>query len=139
MLHDREGDIYASWASLPGDNFHVLERAMNDRAVADGGALSSVIAKLDFLSSAPSSGSPSPKREARQAVLRLRFSSAEVRAPRRSGCARPAKTVSLRVVEVVELNPPAGVEPVRWRLRSPRPAEAGRGWPSEARSGEGRR
>ena len=24
VVHDREGDIYASWASLPGDNFHVL-------------------------------------------------------------------------------------------------------------------
>ena len=116
VVHDREGDIYASWASLPGDNFHVLARAMHDRAVAGGGTLSSVMAKLDFVSTRTIELLATPKREARQAVLSLRFSSAEVVRPDGPDARGLPKTVSLRVVEVVELNPPAGVEPVRWRL-----------------------
>ena len=116
VVHDREGDIYASWASLPGDNFHVLARAMHDRAVAGGGTLSSMMAKLDFVSTRTIELLATPKREARQAVLSLRFSSAEVVRPDGPDARGLPKTVSLRVVEVVELNPPAGVEPVRWRL-----------------------
>ena len=39
-VSDREADIYAKWARLPGSGFHVLTRAMHDRATADGGRLS---------------------------------------------------------------------------------------------------
>jgi hypothetical protein len=116
VVHDREGDIYASWASLPDANFHVLARAMHDRAVAGGGTLSSVMAKLDFVSTRTIELLATPKRAARQAVLSLRFSSAEVVRPDGPDARGLQKTVSLRVVEVIELNPPAGVEPVRWRL-----------------------
>jgi hypothetical protein len=116
VAHDREGDIYASWASLPGGDFHVLGRAMHDRAVAGGAALSSVMAKLDFVSTRAIDLLATPKREARQAVLSLRFSSAEVVRPDGPDARGLPKTVSLRVVEVVELNPPEGVEPARWRL-----------------------
>ena len=119
VVHDREGDIYASWASLPGDNFHVLARAMHDRAVAGGGTLSSVMAKLDFVSTRTIELLATPKREARRAVLSLRFSSAEVVRPDGPDARGLPKTVSLRVVEVVELNPPAGVEPVRCACSPP--------------------
>jgi Transposase DDE domain len=116
VVHDREGDIYAGWASLPGENVHVLGRAMHDRAVVGGGTLSGVMAKLDFVSTRLVALLATPKREARLAMLSLRFSSAEVVRPDGPDARGQRKTVPLQVVEVIELNPPAGVEPVRWRL-----------------------
>jgi hypothetical protein len=116
VVHDREGDIYSSWARLPGENFHVLGRAMHDRAVAGGGTLTSLMAKLDFVATRTIDLLATPKRAARQAVLSLRFSSVEVLRPDGPDAGGLPKTVSLRLVEVVERNPPKGVEPVRWRL-----------------------
>jgi len=115
-VSDRESDIYASWASLPDENFHVLARLMHDRAVVGGGTLSSVLAKLDFVSTRTIDLLATPKREARQAVLSLRFTSVEVLRPDGPDACGLPKAVSLRLIEVVERNPPEGVEPVRWRL-----------------------
>lgn len=41
-ISDRESDIYAKWARVPGEGFHVLTRAMHDRPVQGGGKLSTV-------------------------------------------------------------------------------------------------
>lgn len=116
VVHDREGDIYTSWASLPGENVHVLARAMHDRAVAGGGTLSGALAKLDFVSTRSIDLLATPKREARRAVLSLRFCSVEVLRPDGPDACGLPKTVSLRLIEVVERNPPEGVDPVHWRL-----------------------
>jgi len=36
VVGDRESDIYAQWASVPEDGFHMLTRAMNDRRLTGG-------------------------------------------------------------------------------------------------------
>lgn len=36
VVSDREGDIYPSWARLPGVGFHVLNRVMSDRRLVGG-------------------------------------------------------------------------------------------------------
>jgi hypothetical protein len=56
------------------------------------------------------------KRAARQPRLSLRFGAVEVLPPDRPDAKGLPKTVSLTLVEVVEHTPPAGVEPVHWRL-----------------------
>ena len=127
VVHDREGDIYASWATLPGENVHVLARAMHDRAVAGGGTLSGALAKLDFVSTRTVESLATPKREARQAVLSLRFGSVEVLRPDGPDARDLPKTLSLRIVEAIERNPPAGVEPVHWRCHQPRRRRHGGG------------
>jgi hypothetical protein len=35
VIDDREGDIYAKWASVAEQNFHLLTRSMHDRALSD--------------------------------------------------------------------------------------------------------
>ena len=110
IVSDREGDIYTVWASLPGENVHVLGRVMHDRAVAGGGTLASVLAKLDFVSTRTIELIATPTREARQAVLSLRFTTVEVLRPDGPDSRGLPKTVSLRLVEA------PGVEPVHWRL-----------------------
>ena len=39
VINDREGEFFAHWALTPGDNVHLLTRAMHDHALADGRTL----------------------------------------------------------------------------------------------------
>mgnify|MGYP001163224372 CR=1 FL=1 len=131
VVADRESDIYTGWATLPGENFHLLSRVMHDRAVVGGGTLSSAAATWPFIDTRTIDLLATPKRAARRAVLSLRFGAVDVLRPDGPDARDLPKTVSLRLVEVVELDardrlqelrqvverdPPGGVEPVHWRL-----------------------
>lgn len=116
VVADRESDIYAEWATLPGENFHLLTRVMHDRAVVEGGTLASVAAGLSFDATRTVDLSATPSRAARSAVLGLGFRTVEIRRPDRPGIKGLAKSVRLTLVEVIERTPPAGVEAVHWRL-----------------------
>lgn len=116
VVADRESDIYAEWAQIPGENFHLLTRVMHERAVAGGGTLSSLAANLPFAATRTLDLPATHKREARQAVLSLRFGAADVLKPHRKGPRHLPAKVSLRFVDVIERDPPSGVEPVHWRL-----------------------
>lgn len=116
VVADRESDIYAEWATVPGDNFHLLTRVMHDRAVVAGGTLASVAAGLSFETTRTVDLSATPSRAARSAVLSLGFRTVEIRRPERPGIKGLPKSVRLTLVEVLERTPPAGVEAVHWRL-----------------------
>src|ERR1035441_5678847 len=116
VVADRESDIYAEWAMLPGDNFHLLTRVMHDLCVAGGGTLRSVAAHWPFVATRTVDLLTTHKRVARQAELSLRFGAVEVLRPSGVGMAQLPKTVPLRFIEVIERTPPEGVEPVHWRL-----------------------
>ncbi|WP_258582275.1 IS4 family transposase [Mesorhizobium sp. AR02] len=116
IVADRESDIYAEWATLPGGNVHLLTRVMHDRAVAGGGTLSSVTAALPFVAARRLELLATHKRAARSTQVSLRFSKVEVCRPDNPGARDLPKTVTLNLVEVVELGPPAAAEPVHWRL-----------------------
>jgi hypothetical protein len=116
VVADRESDIYAEWATLPGENFHLLTRAMHDRPVAGGGTLSSAAAKLLFVATRSVELRATPKRAARAAVLSLRWGTVEVLRPNGPDAKGLPKTVSLTLVDVIERDPPESVEPVHWRL-----------------------
>jgi Transposase DDE domain len=114
-VSDRESDIYALWARLPEANFHVLARAMHDRALADGGTLSTapglhtgddrvvtLRARVD--------------RQKRDAKLRIRFGRVALARPKQTPEPDLPECITLTLVEVTERNPPAGAEPIEWRL-----------------------
>jgi len=116
VVADRESDIYAEWATIPGDNFHLLTRARHDRAVAGGGTLASVAERLPVAGTRTIELAATAQRAARRAVLDLRFGQVEVLRPDSPDTKGLPKTVSLTLVEVIERDPPEGVEPVHWRL-----------------------
>lgn len=116
VVADRESDIYAEWAMLPGEKFHLLTRVMHDRAVAGGGTLSGAVAKRPFVATRTIDLLATPTRAARRAVLSLRFCTVDVLRPDGPDAKGLAKSVSLTLVEVVEREPPEGAEPVCWRL-----------------------
>ncbi len=117
VVDDREADIYAKWASVPTVQCHLLTRAMSDRNLADGATLFAAPAGFAVagrrqieLPARP------PSRAGRAAGVELRFGEVEIRRPAtKHNRALPA-TVRLRLVEVREIAPPEGVEPLHWRL-----------------------
>ena len=119
VVADREADIYASWASVPAANVHLLGRAMSDRLLAGGGTVFTAAAAF------PVAGRRSielrshdlahPKRTA---VVELRYGEVAICRPRNESDHDLPPTVRLRLVDVREVDPPEGVEPLHWRLLS---------------------
>jgi len=117
IIDDREGDIYQKWARLPDARTHLLTRASRDRSLADGGRLFPTLAGFPeahrFMLDLPARQA---KREARQACMALRFGRVRIRRP--VACSDPAapQEIELFAVEVREVEPPGGEEPILWRL-----------------------
>jgi hypothetical protein len=117
VVADREADIYPQWGSVPEANFHLLTRAMSDRSLVGGGMLFAAAAEF------PVAGrrkielpARDPGRPKRTAVVELRYGEVEICRPRDEHDRSLPPTVRLRLVEVREVDPPAGVEPLHWRL-----------------------
>lgn len=115
VIGDRESDIYEKWARLPEPGFHILTRARNDRTTSEG--------KLSTASLQPAGTAlvelrAEPGRPARTAKLAARFGRVRLKRPdhlARLSSALPEE-IEVSLVEVVELDPPADVEPIVWRL-----------------------
>lgn len=120
VVSDREGDIYPSWARLPGVGFHVLNRVMSDRRLV--GAAKGVTlytAASGFVLAGTRTialQARLPARAARKAEVEIRFGDVEIARPVNEKDRDLAQTVRLRLIEVREPNPPAGVEALHWRL-----------------------
>lgn len=121
-VSDRESDIYAKWAWLPHDNFHILTRAMHDRVIEEGGGK---------LSSAPltSAGETDvelrarPGRPARTARLKAGYGRVTLKRPKNTCEDDLPETVTVSFVEVAEVDAPVGSEPILWRLLTTHPVE----------------
>jgi len=117
VVADREADIYPNWASVPEANFHLLGRAMSDRQLVGGGTLFAAAAAF------PVAGrrrielpARDPGRPKRTAVVELRYGEVEICRPRDESDRGLPPTVRLRLIDVREVNPPEGAEPLHWRL-----------------------
>lgn len=125
VIDDREGDIYEKWARLPDARTHLLTRASRDRNLADGGGLFRTLAGLPeahrFMLDLPAR---TGKRSARTARMAVRFG--RVRICRPGACSDPQapREIELFAIEVRDLNPPAGEEPICWRLLTTHPVES---------------
>jgi hypothetical protein len=114
---DRESDIFAAWATVPKENFHLITRSMHDRRLANGESLYATAERFAFtttrLIALPERDL---KRSARLAKLSLRFGKIEMARPHHSRDRDLPKSVPLTFVEVIERDPPRGTAPVHWRL-----------------------
>jgi hypothetical protein len=117
VVDDRESDIYAKWASVPQAGFHMLTRTMKDRRLVRGGMLFAAAAGFPVAGqrkvALPARDPGKPKRTATVAV---RYGEVEICRPEQEPDRSLPKTVRLRVIEAGEVDPPAGVEPLHWRL-----------------------
>jgi hypothetical protein len=115
VIDDREGDIYAKWASVAGPNFHLLTRSMHDRVLANGASMYATAASLPIADAATINLMARADRPARTAKLALRFGSVTLKRPQGTSRDLP-ETVALTLIEVVECEPPAEIEPLHWYL-----------------------
>lgn len=115
VIGDRESDIYSAWSQFPEGKFHLLSRSMQDRALLGGGSLDATVASFPVASCRSLEVVERAGRPVRRAKLELRFGEVTIKRPHRCDAALP-HGVSLRVVEVSELDPPAGQQALRWCL-----------------------
>jgi len=120
VVEDREGDIYECFAFKPA-NVEKLVRAAQDRLLAD--QKTHLFAVADQWSEAGQMTVELPAipgRKARTAVLSVRFGEVEIAKPKNRKCDAGArelpKTVTVRMVDAREIDPPPGEEPAHWRL-----------------------
>lgn len=113
VIDDREGDIYAKWASVSAANFHLLTRSMHDRVLAGGSSMYATVASWPLADTTTLDVVARAGRPARKARLALRFGQVTLKRPQGASRDLP-ETVELALVEVVEVDPPAGVEPLHW-------------------------
>jgi hypothetical protein len=129
VVNDREGDFFAHWALTPDDNVYLLSRAMHDHALVDGGTLYQAVERTCFCDKAVIDLPQRMDRRGRQAHLSMRFGTVVLKRPARPGVEGLPEGVEVSFVEVVELHPPKGAEPVHWLLLTTHPiATAADAW-----------
>jgi hypothetical protein len=116
VVNDREGDFYAHWVRTPQDNVHLLSRVMHDHGLVKGGTLRKAVKCVAFCAKAVIELPKRIDRRVRKAHLSLRFGAVVLKRPRNTLEKDLPESVALNFVEVVELHPPKGAEPVHWLL-----------------------
>jgi hypothetical protein len=127
VIGDRESDIYGLFAGRP-DNVELVVRAAQDRTLANGTGLKQADAGWEPLVGclvavaarpAGAKGGPQPARTAR---VEVRAGTIDVLRPRGRRANRlDPEQITLGLVVVSEIDAPAGVEPLLWRLSTTLP------------------
>jgi hypothetical protein len=120
MVADRESDIYDLFARRP-ETVHLLCRSAQDRALADGGLLSERCAGWAERERRRISVPPRGSRRERLAEVAVRFGQVSLRRPQTAVARSLPASITLSVVDVHEIDPPAGHERLHWRLFTTHP------------------
>jgi hypothetical protein len=121
LLADRESDIYEQWALLPEPGFDLLTRACKDRRLADGTAMFATARSWLAVASYVFDITARKNRPERQARMQVRFGTVTITKPKTCRTENMPKTITLQLVEVMEVGAPKGQEPVLWRLLTTAP------------------
>jgi hypothetical protein len=114
VIADRESDIYAAFARRP-PGAHLIVRAAQDRSLEDDGRLFATADGLPEAGRTKLDLPAKPGRSARQATLTARFCPITLKRPRNRIAEGLPETLTLNLVDLREVDPPAG-ETVHWRL-----------------------
>ena len=119
---DREADIYEFLDEALGQGIDFIVRAARDRKLeAEQGKLFTTLRQMPVQQRYKLRLQRHPDREAREAVVELRYGTVTLVAPKRAQTEHPWLTV--QGVEVYEPHPPPGQKAVHWRLLTSRPVE----------------
>jgi hypothetical protein len=116
IIGDRESDIFAAYASVPEQRFHVIARSMHDRKLADGTGLYAASVRMAVVDEAWIALPARTQRPERLAHLELRFATVSLARPQTKFLRHLPESLPMTVVHVREPNSPAGSEPLHWRL-----------------------
>lgn len=119
MVADSEADIFQLWAWLPGEGHDLLIRSARDRRLLGGGKL---YGATDAWPVAPLAGRREIElreragRRPRRMTLEIRHGEVALRRPDVVADDGLPASVTLRAVDVREVDAPAGNVPLHWRL-----------------------
>jgi hypothetical protein len=116
MVADREADLYALWARVPGPGVDVLGRVHHDRLLVGGGSLASVARQWRLADTRSMTLRERQDRPEREARVELRFGAITIARPRDADAGDLPEQVELSMIELSEPAAPPGAEPVAWRL-----------------------
>src|SRR3954470_19067829 len=117
IIADRESDFYDQWARVPAPQVHLLGRVMQDRLLLGGGHLFTAAETWPEADRRQVKVDEHRRDHAgRTALLALRFGSVTVRRPRTCRDRSLPKSLRLSLIQLDEVEPPAGAEPICWRL-----------------------
>ena len=111
LISDRESDFYEHWALVPGPCFDVLARAGRDRRSADGTMMLTTARRWDASGCYVFDVVARTDRARRQARMEVRFGAVTIAKPKTCKTKDMPQTITLNLVEVVEVGAPARVEP----------------------------
>src|ERR1700730_13324471 len=120
-LGDRESDIFALYASAAEQRFHVIARRMHDRTLADDVGLYAASEGMAVVDQRAIVLPARAQRTERVALLGLRFGAANLARPRTRFLRHLPESLPLSLVDVREIDPQAGTEPLHWRLLTTHP------------------
>jgi Transposase DDE domain len=115
-IGDRESDIFAAYASVPEERFHVIARSMHDRKLANDTGLYAASERMAVVDEDWIVLPARAQRNERLARLELRFGAVNLARPQTRFLRHLPASVPLTLVDVREPNPQAGTEPLHWRL-----------------------
>jgi len=128
-LGDRESDIFALYASAAEQHFHVIARSMHDRKLADDSGLYVTGEAMAVVDQRAIVLPARAQRAERVAPLELRFSTVNLARPQNKFLRHLPESLPLTLVDVREVDPQAGTEPLHWRLLTTHPvANAEQAW-----------
>lgn len=129
MIADREADIYQLWASVPAPTVDVLGRLFHVRPLIGGGTTHTIAQSWPACGRRTISIREREDRDERQAVLELRFGEVTLQRPKTATEPGLPEQLTLTLIELSEVQAPADVEPIVWRLlTSHRPETAASAW-----------
>lgn len=115
VIGDRESDIYEEFDRIPDARTHLLTRVCRDRTLVGGGRLFDIAENWPVQHRFDLEVRAQPGRPARKAKIALRFGEVTIRRPANCSDRKAARQLTLRLVEVKELDPVVE-EPIHWRL-----------------------
>ena len=128
-LGDRESDIFALYAGAAEQHFHVIARSMHDRKLADDSGLYAASEAMAVVDQRTIVLSARAQRAERVVPLELRFGAVSLARPQRKFLRHLPESLPLNLVDVREVDPQTGTEPLHWRLLTTHPvASAEQAW-----------
>ena len=123
VVGDRESDLFQLFAERPADT-HLVVRCAQNRKLADGGLLFDVSSAWPPLGDVAVQVPPrGPGDRGRVATVTLRAGVVQICRPRNGRRQGLAKTLSVTLIEAIELAPAKGVKPLHWRLLTTLPGD----------------
>jgi hypothetical protein len=116
FIGDRENDMFAFYASVTDERFQAIVRCMHDRNLADGTGLYAAIEGMPVRDRRQVLLPARAQRPERHANLEVRFDTANLARPQTRFLRDLPESLQLTVIDVREVNPPAKIEPLHWRI-----------------------